>query len=112
MDIAMPVTTDLYDEEVALFEDNYKEISILELKVFKLNTRKIYSQNENQHIQQEIRQASLDIVKILARTRMQNCMEKIKNNGNSSRAVDVSLRLSLDLIEKEIKYCQKIQNSE
>ena len=37
---------------------------------------------------------------------MQNCMLKIQTFGNSSRAVVVFLRLSLDLVEKVINHCQ------
>ena len=98
---------DIKDEELALFKENFKEIDNLLLKILKLNTAKLYSQNE--HNQQQIHQARLEIVKIFASTRIQNCMEKIKSCGNSSRAVDVLLRLKLDLIEKEIEHCREIQ---
>ena len=37
---------------------------------------------------------------------MQKCMLKIQSFGNSSRAVVVFLRLSLDLVEKVINHCQ------
>ena len=102
----MPVAEDLSVEELELFKDNYKEIHILELKIFQLYTGKFCGLRINQHSQQQIDQADGEILEILARTKMQSIMQKITRCGNSSRSVDVILRLSLELVEKEIKHCR------
>ena len=40
---------------------------------------------------------------------MQSFLKKIETRGSSSRAVDVLLQLSLELIEKQIKHCREVQ---
>ena len=109
MDITMPVAEDLCDEELTLFEENYEEIFSLKLKIFKLHTDKLYGLNVNQHLQQEIKKAKEDIVKVQARTTMQNHLQKIESCNNSFRAVDIFLQFKLDLVEKEIKYYQEVK---
>ena len=47
MDIAISIAEDLNDEELALFNENYKEIHNLELKIFELCMAKLYSLNTN-----------------------------------------------------------------
>ena len=97
----MQLAEDLNDEELTLFNVNYKEIHNFELKIFELDMAKLYGLNRNQQLQQEIKKAEGEKIDILAGTTMQNCMLKIKKFGISSRAVDVFLRLSLDLVKKE-----------
>ena len=74
----MAVAEDLYDEELTLFEENFKEINILELKICKLYTAKLLSQNITQNHQQEIAQAEGEIIEVLGRTTIQSCMKKLK----------------------------------
>ena len=105
----MSVAEDLYDEELTLFKENYEEITCLGLKIFKLKTSTLFGLNTNQQLQQQIDQAEGDIVKVLARTTMQNCLQKIKSCNTGSRALDVILRLSLDLLENKINYGREVQ---
>ena len=109
MDVATPVTENLYDEELALYKENLKEINALKLKIFQLYTAKLCDLSIKREINKKIEQAEGEIVKILARTTMQNCMQKIDNCNNSSPAVDVFLQLSLELVEKQIKHCREVQ---
>ena len=105
----MSVTGDLNDEELTLFKRNFKEINILELKISKLFMAKWYDTSNIHKFCQQMDQAEDEIIEVLAQTTMQNCMQKIESYGKSSRAVDVFLQLSLDLVKKQIKHCQEVQ---
>ena len=108
-DIAMSVTEELYDEVLTLFKNNCEEINVLKLKMYKLYTDEMYGLTTNGKLQQQIHQLQGEILRVLARTTMQSCMQKIKNIDNSSGAVNVFVRLSLELVEKKMKHCREIQ---
>ena len=105
----MQVALDLCDEELTLFKENYEEINTLQLKILKLYTAKRHDPSKIRQFRQQIDQAEGEIVEVLARTKMQNCLRKIDSCDDSSRAVDVFLRLSLDLVKKQVKHCQEVQ---
>ena len=98
----MPADDDLDDKELTLFKENYEEINIIELKIFE------FQRYSGLDFDEQIDQAEEEILEIKARTTMQNCMQKIESFGNSSRAVDAFVRISLDLIEMEIKHCRDV----
>ena len=79
------------------------------LLIFKLYTDKLYSLNTHQNHQREFEKATGDIVKVQARTTMQNHLQKIKSCNTGSRAVDILLRGKFDLLEKQIKHYQEVQ---
>ena len=98
----MPAYDDLDDKELTLFKENYEEINIIELKIFE------FQRYSGLDFDEQIDQAEEEIIEIQARTEMQNCMQKTESFGNSSRAVDAFVRISLDLIEMEIKHCRDV----
>ena len=109
IDIAISAAKDIYDEQLTLLKINYEQINSLELKILKLHTAKLYDLSKIHQFRQQIDQDEGEIVEILARTTMQNCMRKNYSCKNSSREVDVFLRLSLDLVEKQFEHCREVQ---
>ena len=105
----MSPTEDTYVDVLATFKQSYEKINVLELKIYKLFTAKLYGNSNKRELQQKIDQAEEEIIAISASTAMQKCIGKIKNYGKSSRAVDVYLQFWLDLREKQIKHCQELQ---
>ena len=105
----MPVAENLSEEELTLFEGHYEELMFLELKIFKLSRDKLYGINANRDLQQVTNKVGAEYVKVVARSTMQTCLQKVKNCNNSSRAVDVALRLSLDFLKRKLNHLQEVQ---
>ena len=105
----MSVAENLSVEELTLFTENCVELMSFEMKIFKLSKDKLYGLDINQDLKQETEKAEEGSAKVLARTTMQTCMQKMKSCNNNSRAVDVILRILLDLLENKINHYREVQ---